>query len=441
MQVRDSTGHPSDGPEVTFTVTSGDARLVAGVSRVTVRADTLGRAMTTVVLGTTPGPVLVTATSGTLPAVAFQETTTLGAPARVTAVAGIRQAAPAYAAVDTVPLVLVTDAVGNPVGNVPVTFTVTAGGGRVDGGPTAITDGGGRASLTAWTLGALGAQRVSATVAGLPPAVFDAVALSPCGFARAYTMGTVVVDTLRETDCNYTDSWSKNAIKQYALTLTSAQPLSILARDLGFHERTGGGTTVSGVWYWVSDSSGRTVADAWTCNDGPYVPAGGEVRNGGLLRPGTYVLSVTACDGDYVGAFQFSARQDPAFQFTCDQQPPHARFYMGIMRGVSGSQRLDPVHDGTGCEGWRYASNPHDEFSITLSKGETITVEVQSPDLTPYVSVRVDPDAPQLARAQAAGPGATTTLTFTATNTQAYWIWVGGLNPLSDAGAYTITVR
>ena len=65
------------------------------------------------------------------------------------------------------PAVRATDAYGNPVAGVQVTFAVTAGGGQVTGSVT-NTDGMGIAAVGGWTIGSQpGTNTLSATAAGL----------------------------------------------------------------------------------------------------------------------------------------------------------------------------------------------------------------------------------------------------------------------------------
>ena len=66
---------------------------------------------------------------------------------------GESQSATVNAAVTTAPSVLVTDAHGNPVQGVSVTFAVASGGGSVTGA-TATTGADGVATVGPWTLGA-----------------------------------------------------------------------------------------------------------------------------------------------------------------------------------------------------------------------------------------------------------------------------------------------
>ena len=77
-------------------------------------------------------------------------------------------------AVSVPPAVAVRDGFGNPVSGVPVSFTVTEGGGSVIGG-SATSDAGGLAILTSWTLGTLaGPNTLTVAAQGLPSVTFSA---------------------------------------------------------------------------------------------------------------------------------------------------------------------------------------------------------------------------------------------------------------------------
>ena len=107
----------------------------------------------------------------------------------VAARAGDGQTATAGTAVSIAPSVRVSDARGNPVSGVAVTFAVASGGGSVTG-PTATTGDDGVAAAGAWTLGAAaGANTVTATAAGIP----GSVSFSATGTAGAFTQWIVSV--------------------------------------------------------------------------------------------------------------------------------------------------------------------------------------------------------------------------------------------------------
>ncbi|HEY6809191.1 MAG TPA: hypothetical protein VI160_10440, partial [Gemmatimonadales bacterium] len=92
---------------------------------------------------------------------------TAGAAAKISISAGDGQSATVNTNVATAPAVLVTDANGNPVAGVPVTFAIGVGGGSFSGTNPATTNASGIATLTSWTLGTTaGANTLTATATG-----------------------------------------------------------------------------------------------------------------------------------------------------------------------------------------------------------------------------------------------------------------------------------
>ena len=91
----------------------------------------------------------------------------------VTVLAGSGQTVPAGSAVPIAPSVVVRDAQGQPFAGATVQFAVAAGGGTLEGA-TQTSNAQGVASPTRWTVGAIGAQRITATVGTLAPATIDA---------------------------------------------------------------------------------------------------------------------------------------------------------------------------------------------------------------------------------------------------------------------------
>src|SRR5690606_34695737 len=114
--------------------------------------------------------LLTAATSSTI-------SITAGAATQIALNGGDGQSAPVSTAVAAAPAVLVTDASGNPVGGVSVTFAVTAGGGSLGGSGIVNTNASGIATSPAWTLGATaGTNTLTARRAGLTgsPVTFNA---------------------------------------------------------------------------------------------------------------------------------------------------------------------------------------------------------------------------------------------------------------------------
>lgn len=172
VQVKDPSGQALENVGIEFRVMSG------GGSVATPRATTNAARTASAglwVLGVRSGlNELQVWVDGTF-ALSFKADARAGAPAEIRSwtreqagVAG-EQVAPLFVEVD--------DRYGNSVPGIPVVFTVTRGGGLVDGLATTAATGWAQSS---WQLGpAAGEQSVTATVAGLESLAFTATALDP----------------------------------------------------------------------------------------------------------------------------------------------------------------------------------------------------------------------------------------------------------------------
>ncbi len=175
--VKDQFNNPVSGVAVTFTVASGGGSLTGG------SATTNASGIATVgswLLGNTAGANSLTATSAAVAGVTitFTATGTVGPAANIGPSGGNGQSAPAGAAVTTPPSVIVTDAAGNPVSGVSVTFAVATGGGSATG-LAATTNASGIATVGSWTLGTTaGPNTLTATSGSLSgsPVTFTATA-------------------------------------------------------------------------------------------------------------------------------------------------------------------------------------------------------------------------------------------------------------------------
>jgi hypothetical protein len=118
---------------------------------------------TTTFNSTTAQPKTISASAGgTAITQTAAVTVTAAAPATLAVNGGNSQGARVGTAVATAPAALVTDAFGNPVSSVSVTFGSLTGSGSVVGSP-ATTNGSGVATLTSWTLGAGGGDSTHGT--------------------------------------------------------------------------------------------------------------------------------------------------------------------------------------------------------------------------------------------------------------------------------------
>ena len=181
VTVKNAAGEPIDTATVTFAVVSGGGSL----SATSVKTDATGQASANWTLGKTPGIQTVTATVGVLPAITFAAVASVGAAATIAKVAGDAQTGVVGLTLPTSPSVKLSDAFGNPVANVAVTFTIGSGGGSLTAGAT-TTDATGVAKVGGWKLGTtVGANTLVAT-AGALTTTFSATAV--VGAAAAITL-------------------------------------------------------------------------------------------------------------------------------------------------------------------------------------------------------------------------------------------------------------
>lgn len=171
--VEDQHGNPMANVPVTFLVTSGGGVVTGG-------SQTTGaNGIATVgewVLGTGAGVNVLTATSPSLDPVTFSATGVAGPPSAV-AKTGDSQNATVGELVPAAPTITVTDANGNPIAGMVVTFAVTSGGGSL-GSNSATTNSAGVAVVDRWTVGTTpGTNTITATAGTLPPVTFTVVAV------------------------------------------------------------------------------------------------------------------------------------------------------------------------------------------------------------------------------------------------------------------------
>jgi hypothetical protein len=176
VRVTDASGNPVSGAAVTFAAPSGGpGGTFAGSATVLTDATGLATAPT-LTANTVAGNYAVTASAAGAGGASFSLTNTAGAPASITAVGGTPQST-AVGTAYAVPLqARVTDAFGNPVPGVTVTFAAPAAGagGTFSGGTVVPTDALGLATAPAFTAnGSAGSYTVTAAVSGVgAPALF-----------------------------------------------------------------------------------------------------------------------------------------------------------------------------------------------------------------------------------------------------------------------------
>ena len=257
--VTDAYGNPVAGVSVTFAVTAGGGALTGPA---TVTTDASGIA--TVggwTLGPAAGPdantLQATSTGLSGSPVSFTATGTAGSATTIAAHAGDGQSAAVGTAVSTPPSVLVTDAYGNPVAGVSVTFAVTAGGGALTGPATVTTDASGIATVGGWTLGpAAGpdANTLQATSTGLSG--------SPVSFTATGTAGSATTIAAHAGD-GQSAAVGTAVSTPPSVLVTDAYGNPVAGVSVTFAVTAGGGA-LTGPATVTTDASGIATVGGWT---------------------------------------------------------------------------------------------------------------------------------------------------------------------------------
>ena len=174
FEVLDVFGTPVPGALVTMTVSGGGGSLEPDSAA----TSTTGRVSTVWTLGTTAGPQAVEASvPGVSVPTTVSATALAGPPTEIVANSGDGQTPVVETSVAVAPSVRVSDAFGNPVAGVSVSFVVVAGGGSATGTAQA-TNALGIATVGSWTVGsAVGLNTLSAMTSGIGSVTFSATSV------------------------------------------------------------------------------------------------------------------------------------------------------------------------------------------------------------------------------------------------------------------------
>ncbi len=173
VQARDAFKNPIAGLEIAWTAESGS------MAAPTTPTDASGTA-TGEWSSAQAGATIIRATAVGLESLPteWRIEVVAGTPAIVTAKSATEQIGVPGALAAEPPLIQITDAKGNPIAGVPVTFTVVEGTGQL-AGDAAVTDADGVATASSWRWGPESTQSVEATAAGLPALRFTARVEAP----------------------------------------------------------------------------------------------------------------------------------------------------------------------------------------------------------------------------------------------------------------------
>lgn len=217
IQVVNAVGQTVPNLPVTFSVNKSDGQISVFPQQgrqLVVQTDANGQASVNFQLGSRVGngnnQVIVTA-SGFIAEVMFCASATVGASAQIHDISGASQKGVIGQSLPEPLVAGVFDASGNPVPGVPVVFTVTQGGGTIEGSNivTKTTNSDGRAAAVLLLAQEEGINNnvVNATVTGLaaPPASFVASGMTPRNPVSTTVTG-IVLDDANEPIPNATAS-------------------------------------------------------------------------------------------------------------------------------------------------------------------------------------------------------------------------------------------
>jgi hypothetical protein len=261
IQVRDAFGNPVSGAAVTFAApSSGPSGHFNGNATVTTNALGLATAPSFTANGTL-GSFAVSATdTADGISTSFQLTNLVGAPALVTAIGNTTQNTPMGFPYGTLLQVKVTDAFGNAIANVPVTFSAPAVGasGTFNALPTVPTDALGIATAPAFTANHIrGSFQVTAVVGGVA---------SPATFTLTNTAIPATISALAGSGQKVVAGGAAFAKPlQVKVVDASKNPVSDITMVFEL-SATGPGGTFAGSAAVVTNASGVATAPALTPN-------------------------------------------------------------------------------------------------------------------------------------------------------------------------------
>ena len=214
VRTEDQYGNPVPSVSVVFSVTLGGGTLTGNQQTSNAQGVASVAAWR---LGTTAGQQIVTASTSGIESIVFGATALAGPAASLTKIAGDDQEAVANAAVPVRPGVRAVDAFGNPVGNVPVTFTPGPSSGTVTGATTATDLATGSAFVGSWTIGSSATQTLTATSSMLPSA--------------SVTFTARAVNSLFDIDVRFVGEGGSTIVRE-AFTKAAERWRSIIVSDM-----------------------------------------------------------------------------------------------------------------------------------------------------------------------------------------------------------------
>lgn len=253
VEVQDAFGNPISAAPVSFSIFSGGG----SVNPATSVSDSLGQASAVWTLGTQAGLSALRASSDSLTPAIIDATVLPGPASLASALSGDSQSGVGSLPLGDSVVVRVTDAFGNGIAGVEVTWDATAGGGFFEPSVSASDALGDAKSM--WVLGPnLGANQGTGTIAGLTPVALTANATSVVGPPASITI------TFGNTQ---TAEPGQDVSQELEVTVLDAAGNPVPGSDVTFAVTGGGGTVQGGTQ--PTSLQGTASPDGWTLGPNP----------------------------------------------------------------------------------------------------------------------------------------------------------------------------
>jgi Bacterial Ig-like domain (group 1) len=310
------------------------------------------------------------------------------------------------------PSVVVKNASGAPLPNVRVTFTVTSGGGLVDG-PSQLTDANGIATVGDWTLGnTTGAQALTASAGG-KTLVFSVNATNTCAITGTIAAGGTVNGNLSTTPCAMGDG---TAAQSWTFQQGAGQSIVSFA----MHST---GTPIFDTVLLLHRNTFTRFDNVIGFNDDDPAGVSTDSRLNAILGPGTYVLSGVNFDAGETGPFTISAESWSGEFANCED------FF--VTPGITTNQTM------TNSCAYTATGQYVDPVAIYLAQGERVQIDMTSAAFDPQLDLFLSGNTP-VAQDDNGGGGTSARITYTAAASGIY-VLVAGSHVAGQGGAYTLT--
>jgi len=195
VRIVDQFGNPVSGTTVSAVTSGGGSVLNATPVSDSAGIASVGGWRLGTLVGANGVKVGGTGLAGT--PITFSATGLVDVPSQMVAFSGDGQSALIGSALSINPAARVSDQYGNAVGGIPVTFSVSLGGGSIGTPATVMTDTAGIARSPTWTLGLLaGLNTLSATATGIPTLTFSAQGITSTASSITLNGGDLQTSTV-----------------------------------------------------------------------------------------------------------------------------------------------------------------------------------------------------------------------------------------------------